>query len=233
MSAVIFVDDETHVRLSAKQTLELANFEVLDFASAQPALSRLSRDWDGILITDVQMPHMDGLTLLKRAHEIDPDLPVVLITGHGDIAMAVDAMRNGAYDFIEKPCAGEILVDVVKRAMEKRTLVLENRALPYLTSVSLSTHAENSVPSVLGATSPSPLHKWSEEHRTMSTISSASPVSSVPGSSPLGTSFTLWMTRSWCARQITRQLKLEVRQKVVLWGVGGGWREVLSLLGRV
>ncbi len=126
---VIFVDDETHVRLSSKQTLELAGFEVLDFDSAQPALTHLARDWSGILISDVRMPRMDGLSLLKYTQEIDPDLPVVLITGHGDIAMAVEAMRNGAYDFIEKPCAGEILVDVVKRAVEKRLLVLENRSL--------------------------------------------------------------------------------------------------------
>src|SRR3546814_5474514 len=66
------------------------------------ALERLNPEYPGIVISDVKLPQMDGLQFLERLRAIDPDLPVVLITGHGDIAMAVDAMRRGAYDFIEK-----------------------------------------------------------------------------------------------------------------------------------
>jgi two-component system C4-dicarboxylate transport response regulator DctD len=82
-----------------------------------------------VLVTDVRLPGMDGLALLQRVVAIDPDLPVILVTGHGDVSMAVEAMRAGAYDFIEKPFAPERLLDIVRRALEKRRLVLENRAL--------------------------------------------------------------------------------------------------------
>ena len=83
----------------------------------------------GILVTDLKMEGMDGMALLRRSQEIDPELPVVVITGHGDVETAVEAMRLGAYDFIEKPFAPERLLDVVRRASEKRQLVLENRRL--------------------------------------------------------------------------------------------------------
>lgn len=126
---VIVVDDEEHVRRAMQQTLELAGFEAHACAGAGEALQRLSREWTGVVVTDVRMPGMDGLALLHQAREIDPELPVVLVTGHGDVAMAVEAMRAGAYDFIEKPCPAGKLTDVVRRALEKRSLVLENRAL--------------------------------------------------------------------------------------------------------
>ena len=79
----------------------------------------------GILLTDVKLPGMDGLALLERAKRIDPDLPVILVTGHGDISMAVQAMRLGAYDFIEKPFSSDRLNEVVSRALERHRLALE------------------------------------------------------------------------------------------------------------
>ncbi|HYD31784.1 MAG TPA: sigma-54 dependent transcriptional regulator, partial [Azospirillaceae bacterium] len=126
---VLLVDDEKHVRLSGQQTLELAGFDVIAAESAERALTHLAREAPGVVVTDVRMAPMDGLALMRRVREIDPDLPVVLITGHGDVAMAVQAIRDGAYDFIEKPFPSELLADVVRRAMERRRLVLENRAL--------------------------------------------------------------------------------------------------------
>lgn len=130
MSAqVVLVDDEQHLRTACTQALELAGFEVESFASAEGALDRVSRTWGGLLVSDIRMAGMDGLELMGRALELDPELPVILITGHGDIPMAVQAMRDGAYDFIEKPFASEVLVDAVTRGMEMRRLVLENRAL--------------------------------------------------------------------------------------------------------
>lgn len=82
-----------------------------------------------MVVCDIRMPGMDGLTLLDKARSIDRDLPVILITGHGDISMAVNAIRDGAYDFIEKPYAPDRLVETVRRAMDKRSLTLENRNL--------------------------------------------------------------------------------------------------------
>ncbi|AWK85506.1 sigma-54-dependent transcriptional regulator [Azospirillum thermophilum] len=127
--AVLFVDDERAVRLAGQQTLELAGFDVTACDGAERALRQIGRDWPGCLVTDVRMPQMDGLALLARVQEIDPDLPVILITGHGDVPMAVEAMRSGAYDFLEKPFPADRLVEVVRRAVEKRRLVLENRRL--------------------------------------------------------------------------------------------------------
>ena len=127
--SVLFVDDERPVRLAGQQTLELAGFDVTACDGAERALRHLGRDWPGALVTDVRMPQMDGLELMERALALDPELPVILITGHGDVPMAVEAMRRGAYDFLEKPFPSDRLVEVTRRAVEKRRLVLENRLL--------------------------------------------------------------------------------------------------------
>jgi len=126
---IFLIDDEEHIRNSGSQTLELAGFSVQCFEEASIALPKLSRAWNGVVVTDIKMPRMDGLTFLKAALEIDPKLPVILITGHGDIPMAVEAMRDGAYDFLEKPFPADRLVELVKRGLERRELILENRQL--------------------------------------------------------------------------------------------------------
>ena len=126
---ILFVDDEEHLRQAARQTLELAGFLVRTLGSAEQALSYISRAWRGVLVTDIRMPGMYGMTLLRKAIARDEDLPIVLVTGHGDVDLAVDAMRDGAYDFIEKPFATERFLDSMTRAREKRELTLENRAL--------------------------------------------------------------------------------------------------------
>ncbi len=126
---VLFIDDEKHIRLANQQTLELAGFEVQCLNRAERALSLISLDWPGIVVCDIKMPGMDGITFLKQAMSIDRELPVILVTGHGDISMAVNAIRDGAYDFLEKPFAAETLVKTVRRAIDKRILTLENRTL--------------------------------------------------------------------------------------------------------
>ncbi|MDX1594652.1 MAG: sigma-54 dependent transcriptional regulator [Gammaproteobacteria bacterium] len=126
---VFLVDDEKHIRVAGAQMLELAGYDVRAFQSPTQVLPLLDPDWSGVVISDIKMPDMDGLEFLTRALEVDPDLPVILVTGHGDINMAVNAIRDGAYDFLEKPFASEHLSDVVRRAMEKRALTLENRSL--------------------------------------------------------------------------------------------------------
>ena len=126
---VILVDDEPHVRRACSQALGLAGLNVECFASAEGALDRVDRAWPGVLVTDIKMPGIDGLGLLRRALDIDGDLPVIMITGHGDIPMAINAIRAGAHEFIEKPLASDVLVDAVRRALEKRRLIIENRGL--------------------------------------------------------------------------------------------------------
>ncbi len=119
---VVFVDDDPAVRDSLTQTLELAGFEVNAVGTAEQALALVVPGAQSVLVTDVRLPGMDGLALLERVVANDPHMPVILITGHGDVQMAVGAMRQGAYDFIEKPFAPERLVDTVARAVEKRIL---------------------------------------------------------------------------------------------------------------
>ena len=126
---IILIDDEKHIRTAGSQTLELAGYDVTALESAEKALSLLDEDWPGVVISDINMPGTDGLSFMNQALAKVPDLPVILITGHGDISMAVNAMRDGAYDFIEKPFPADLLTDVVRRAMEKRALTLENRIL--------------------------------------------------------------------------------------------------------
>lgn len=129
MNKVILVDDEQSVRDSARQWLELSDFQVFDFADAREALKTITPEYRGIVLTDVKMPGLDGLAFQKEIAEIDPQIPVVLFTGHGDIAMAVEAIQGGAYDFVEKPFDPERIVGTITRALEKRRLVLENRQL--------------------------------------------------------------------------------------------------------
>jgi len=123
---VLLVEDDAIVRKGSAQALELAGLSVVACATAEAALAHLTPQFPGIVISDVKLPGMDGLQLLHIAVTQDASLPVILVTGHGDVSMAVSAMRQGAYDFIEKPFSADLLVEVSFRALDKRRLVLEN-----------------------------------------------------------------------------------------------------------
>lgn len=126
---VLLLDDDVHLRTALSQTFDLAGLQVQAYGSAQGILEALPVDWQGVLVTDIRMPGMNGLELLEQLQQFDAQLPVLLITGHGDVPLAVQAMRIGAYDFLQKPFASELLLDSVRRALEVRRLVLENRSL--------------------------------------------------------------------------------------------------------
>ncbi|MGO4439422.1 sigma-54-dependent transcriptional regulator [Rhizobium sp. RAF56] len=126
---VILIDDDVQLLKATAQTIELAGFGVSRFSKASQALAVLDAGFGGVVVSDIRMPDIDGLELFERIRRLDPDLPVILMTGHGDIPMAVAAIRNGVYDFIAKPFATDQLVQSLRRAAEKRRLVLENRAL--------------------------------------------------------------------------------------------------------
>ncbi|MHC9037928.1 sigma-54-dependent transcriptional regulator, partial [Cobetia marina] len=125
------VDDEPHLRDSLSQSLMLADYLTRPLASAEEALEILNTEapFEGVVITDIRMPGMDGLSLLRAARELDDELPVIVMTGHGDVDTAVSAMQGGAWDFIEKPFDRERLLDGVRRAVAARRLALENRSL--------------------------------------------------------------------------------------------------------
>ena len=126
---VLIIEDDPDVALGCEQALQLDGISAACVGSAEQARRRLGRDFRGIVVSDIRLPKMDGMAFLRETLALDPELPVVLITGHGDVSMAVQAMKDGAYDFIQKPFPPEYLVEVVRRALEKRRLVLEVRDL--------------------------------------------------------------------------------------------------------
>ena len=126
---VLIVEDDPHVLLGCQQALALEDIPSIGVSSAEEALAQVDSDFAGIVVSDIRLPGIDGLELLTRLKQRDASLPVVLITGHGDIGMAVGAMRDGAYDFMEKPFSPERLVDVARRALEQRALAREVSAL--------------------------------------------------------------------------------------------------------
>ncbi|WP_299288114.1 sigma-54 dependent transcriptional regulator [uncultured Tateyamaria sp.] len=126
---VLVVDDDAAVRDALAQTLELADLSPLTAGSFVVAKDHITRDFDGVIVSDIRMPGRDGFHLLAHTRKVDADLPVILLTGEGDIPMAVKAMREGAFGFLEKPCAPSDLLSVLERALKSRALVLENRRL--------------------------------------------------------------------------------------------------------
>ncbi|HEY1608452.1 MAG TPA: sigma-54 dependent transcriptional regulator [Paraburkholderia sp.] len=128
-SEVMYVEDDELVRRAAVQSLQLAGFRASGFASAEAALGAIDAEFAGVVVSDIRLPGASGLDLLAQCRQRAPDVPIILVTGHGDISMAVQAMRDGAYDFIEKPFASGRLIETVRHALERRTLLRENLAL--------------------------------------------------------------------------------------------------------
>lgn len=127
--SVLLVEDDANVRLGCEQAMQLAGIAVTAVSSAEEAQRLLQAGYPGVVVSDMRLPGIDGMALLRWVVQLDPDLPVIIITGHGDVTLAVEAMRSGAYDFMQKPFSTGDLVDVVRRALEKRELVLEVEAL--------------------------------------------------------------------------------------------------------
>jgi len=126
---VLLVDDDAAVRDALAQTLELADLDPLSMGSFIEAKDHIGPDFDGVVLSDIRMPGRDGFHLLDYTQDTDAELPVILLTGEGDIPMAVKAMRNGAFGFLEKPCASADLLAALERALKTRALVLENRRM--------------------------------------------------------------------------------------------------------
>ena len=122
---VAIIDDEKDIRESISQWLTLTGYETDVFSDADSALKVIGNGYPGVVITDIRMPGLGGMELLKRLSHIDPQIPVILITGHGDVPMAVEAMRIGAYDFLEKPFEPEKISELTLSAMKLRQSSLE------------------------------------------------------------------------------------------------------------
>ncbi len=126
---IAIVDDEQDMRQSISQWLALSGFDTETFASAEDALKAVGPDYPGVVVSDIRMPGMNGMNFLKKLMSIDSSLPVIMITGHGDVPMAVEAMRVGAFDFMEKPFKPDHMTELAKKATLKRRHTLDARAL--------------------------------------------------------------------------------------------------------
>lgn len=126
---LMLIEDERGFREGLEQVLDLAGFDVHSFASPDGAIEALAATLPEVVLTDLRLPGMDGLAVLERCRRLDAELPVILMTAHGDIPTAVEAIRNGAYDFLEKPFSRDRLVTVLRRAAGQRQLALENQSL--------------------------------------------------------------------------------------------------------
>jgi len=126
---ILVIDDDLYLLAAIKQTLVLNGFAVQTFSNPVEALANLEAHLYSAVLADIRMPEMDGMVLLERILAKDADLPVILITGHGDISMAVEAVKKGAYHFLQKPVDEDIILATLSRAIERRQLVLENRRL--------------------------------------------------------------------------------------------------------
>lgn len=126
---VFLVEDDAAVRKSLAQTLELEDMTVIQAGSVVATKPQITADFPGVILSDIRMPGKDGFDLLEWVRGFDTDLPVVLLTGEGDVPMAVRAIGAGAYDFLQKPCPPERLLETIHRALSHRHLILKTRAL--------------------------------------------------------------------------------------------------------
>lgn len=130
---VALIEDDEIVRLAISQRLQLAGYDVIECADGDSALNSIPAGFPGIVISDVRLPDISGLALLPQLLANNPEIPIILITGHGDINMAVNALRDGAFDFLEKPFDPDKLIEAVGCAIEKRQLQLgANKREEYL-----------------------------------------------------------------------------------------------------
>jgi len=125
---VYVIDDDDAVRQSLEFLLKTASMRVRGFDSAKAFLQELPAIESGCIITDVRMPEITGIDLLRRVKECGLDIPVIIITGHGDIALAVEAMKIGAVDFLEKPFDDDLLITAVRSALNKDASSARHRA---------------------------------------------------------------------------------------------------------
>lgn len=126
---ILLIDDDDTLRAMLRQAFELEDMAVEVTGDPHSALTRVTAEFDGVVVTDVRMPGIDGLELFRRVHAIDPEIPVIVMTGHADVPMVLDALKQGVFDFIPKPFAVDHMIASVRRAAERRSLLIENRVL--------------------------------------------------------------------------------------------------------
>ncbi len=125
---VLIIEDDAVLRASIVQTLELEDLEPIPTSGFIQARRSIRSNFNGVILSDIKMPNHDGFEVLRFVQARDSDLPVILLTGYSDVPTAMRAIKEGAYDYLEKPCDPERLIDTLRRALAHRKLVIENRA---------------------------------------------------------------------------------------------------------
>ncbi|MFH0894535.1 MAG: sigma-54 dependent transcriptional regulator [Bacteroidota bacterium] len=129
MAKILIIDDEKSIRKTLREILEYESYEVADAENGMEGLEILKKSEFDMILCDIKMPKMDGIEVLEHILKITSDTPVVMISGHGNIDTAVDAIKKGAYDFIQKPLDLNRLLITVRNAMDKTTLINETKVL--------------------------------------------------------------------------------------------------------
>ncbi|MEO0830318.1 MAG: response regulator [Pseudomonadota bacterium] len=126
---VLLIEDDEALRMALTQTLELADLTVIQANGLDQARRTIRANFPGVVLSDLRMPQHDGFSVLERVKSVDPELPVIFLTGEADVPSAVQALQHGVYDFLEKPCSVDTLLSVLHRALKHREIVLQARRL--------------------------------------------------------------------------------------------------------
>lgn len=129
MAKILIVDDDKGIRRTLREILEFEKYTVTEACDGLDALVKIKQDTFDVIIMDIKMPKLDGMEAIERMQNISPDTPVVMISGHGNIDTAVEAVKKGAFDFIQKPPDLNRLLITIRNAMDKSTLITEKKVL--------------------------------------------------------------------------------------------------------
>jgi len=129
MADILIIDDERAIRKTLSEILSFEGYKVDEASDGEEGLKKFKEKTFDLVLCDIKMPKLDGIEFLQRAGEINPDIPIVMISGHGNIETAVEAVKKGAYDFISKPPDLNRLLITIRNAMDKSTLVTETKVL--------------------------------------------------------------------------------------------------------
>jgi DNA-binding NtrC family response regulator len=130
MAKILVIDDQQSIRKTLREILEYESFEVDEAEDGQKGIDMFNKEAYDLVLSDIKMPKLDGIEFLEKVMaSANPDVPIIMISGHGNIDTAVDAIKKGAYDYIPKPVDLNRLLVTVRNALEKKSLVVETKQL--------------------------------------------------------------------------------------------------------
>ena len=129
MADILIIDDEKAIRKALTEILSSEGYKIEEAADGEEGLKKFKERSYDVVLCDIKMPKLDGIEFLQKARESNPDVPVIMISGHGNIETAVDAVKKGAFDYISKPPDLNRMLITIRNAMDRRSLVTETKVL--------------------------------------------------------------------------------------------------------